>query len=167
LIAAVGLSTFNAKYTIAGWQYLLGVLAFAVLAVLGWRGFKLPPGRSLFPPLLLCLLGMVFDFLLVTILYTLSERSVPWYLILGSAIILDVGYVVIYSRMNWAEASSRHYFAAASGFVTGLLPLSFSLLRTQPGRVLNVFAELTLITILALTYRTLPRIDEPRAKHQT
>jgi hypothetical protein len=164
-IAAVGLSTFNAKYTIAGWQYLLGILAFVALAALGWRGFKLPSGRRLFPPLLLCLLGVVFDFLLVTIFYTFSQRGVTWYLILSSAILLDIGYVAIYSRMNWAEASSRHYFAAATGFVTGLLPLSFSLSRTDPGRVLNVFSELTLIIILGLTYRTLPRID-PRPKHE-
>lgn len=167
LIAALGLSAFNAKYTIAGWQYLLGILAFAVLAVLGWRGFELPSGRSLFPPLLLFVLGAVFDFLLVTIFYTFSQRGVTWYLILGSAIILDMGYVAIYSRMNWAEASSRHYLAAATGFVTGLLPVSFSLSRTEPGRVLNVFAELTLIIILGLTYQTLLRIDEPRPRQQT
>jgi hypothetical protein len=151
---------------IAGWQYMLGIQAIAVLAVLGWRGFRLPTGERLFPPLLLCLLGVVFDFLLVTIFYTFSQRGVTWYLILGSAIILYVGYAAIYSRMNWAEASSRHYLAAAIGFAAGLLPLSFSLSRTEPGRVLNVFAELTLIMILGLTYRTLPRID-PRPKRQT
>jgi hypothetical protein len=165
-IAAVGLFTFNARYAIAGWQYLLGILAFAVLAVLGWRGFKFPSGRRLFHPLLLCALGIVFDFLLVTVFYTFSQRGVPWYLILGSAMILYIGYVAIYSRMNWAEGSSRHYFAAATGFVVGLLPLSFSLSRTEPGRVPNVLAELILIAILALTYRTLPRIPDSRPKQQ-
>jgi hypothetical protein len=159
LIAALGLTAFNAEYRIAWWQYLLGVLAFAVLAISGLRGFKFPSGKRLYHPLLLFLLGVVFDFLLVTIFYTFSQRGVAWYLILGSATMLDVGYVAIYGRMNWAEASRRHYFAAATGFVAGLLPLSIGLSRTEPGRVLNVFSELILVMILALTYRTLPPVD--------
>lgn len=158
LVAAAGLSTFNARYRIAGWQYLLGFLIFLALVFLGWRGFRIPSGTNLFSPLLLWILAVIFDFLLFTIFYTFSDRGATWYIVLGSAILLYVGYALIFSKMNWAQASSRHYFAAATGFVTGLLPLAISLSRTQPGRILNVFAELTLITMLALNYRKLPRV---------
>jgi hypothetical protein len=156
VISAIAIAlTFNYNYKIAGWQYLLCFVLLAIFAVLGWKGLKIPSGTKMYPPLGIWILNILFIILLFTIFYTLSYAGANWFVIIPLALVLYVGYAIIFALIDWGRATRKHYFAAAAGIVTGLLPLSLSLARSQHGRYLNVLAEVTFIIILIIVYSKL------------
>lgn len=156
VISAIAIAlTFNYNYKIAGWQYLLGFVLLGVFAILGWKGLKIPSGNKLYPALGIWVLNTVFIILLFTIFYTLSYAGAKWFVIILLALVLYVGYAIIFTLMDWGRATRKHYFAAAAGIVTGLLPLALSLARSQQGRYLNVLAEVIFIIILMVVYSRL------------
>ena len=147
--------TFNYTYKIASWQYLLCLVILGIFVALGWKGVRLPSGAKTYPPLGIWGFGTVFVILLFTTFYTLSYAHAKWFVIIPLAALLYVGYAAIFALMDWRKATWRHYFAAAAGIATGLLPLALSLARSRHGGYLNVLAEVIFIALLAIVYSRL------------
>ena len=147
--ASVVLSTFN-DYEPAGWHYLLGIGLFGLFSILGLKGVKVPAGVSEYSPGRLWVLSAVFVVLLFIMFYTLSTAGVPWVIIMGGALLLYYLYGRTYSRLVW---SKNHYFAAASGVITGLLPLVTIMARTDPAKTGNVGVAVGSVIVLLVLYR--------------
>jgi hypothetical protein len=156
VVAAITMSlTFNYSYKIEGWQYILGFVLLGVFAVLGWRDVKIPSGNKMYPPFGIWIFSTVFILVLFTVFYTLSNAGAKWFIIIPLALLLYVGYTILFALMDWGRATRKHYFAAAAGIVTGLLPLALSLARSQHVKYLNVMAEVIFIVILMIVYSKL------------
>ncbi len=56
----------------------------------------------------------------------------------------------MYSRI---KAGRKHYFAAAAGVITGLLPIVVIMARTDPSKVLNAVATLLFVVGLVVLYK--------------
>jgi hypothetical protein len=147
--ASVVLSTFN-DYEPAGWHYLLGIGLFGLFSILGLRGVKVPAGTGDYSPGRLWVLSAAFVVLLFIIFYTLSTAGVPWVIILGGALLLYYLYGRTYSRLVW---SKNHYFAAASGVITGLLPVVAIMARTDPAKTGNVVVAVGFAIVLLVVYK--------------
>lgn len=156
VVAAITMSlTFNYSYKIEGWQYLLGFVLLGVFAVLGWRGVKNPSGNKMYHPIEIWVLNTIFIVVLFTVFYTLSNAGAKWFIIIPLALLLYVGYTILFALTDWGRATRKHYFAAPAGIVTGLLPLALSLARSQHVKYLNVLSEIIFIIILMLVYSKL------------
>ncbi|MBU7015765.1 MAG: hypothetical protein HXS52_00055 [Theionarchaea archaeon] len=147
--SAVLLHRFN-DYQVAGWQYLMGILLFGIFVASGIRGVSIPPGIKKRSPQVLWAMGSVFVVLLFFIFYTLSAAGVSWAVILVCAFSLYVGYAVLYAGTRFEPA---HFFASASGILTGLVFIVVVMARRDPSKILNVVAALLLVMYLVVLYR--------------
>jgi hypothetical protein len=147
-VSALLLSRFN-NYTIIPGYYVLGIVLFVVFCVIGLNGIKVS-GKKIRRPVNIWLLSSIFVVLLFFIFYGLSNAGVSWVVILGMALILYVIYGRMYASI-WFE--SQHYFAAAAGIITGLLPIVILMARTDPAKIGNMVAALIFAAVLVLLYR--------------
>lgn len=143
------LSRFN-DYPIAGWQYVLGILLAVAFAGLGLKGLRLPPGTKKRSPQALWIVGSLFVVLLFFVFYTLGSVGVSWIVILGGAVLLYLSYARLVTRTHFEAA---HYFASASGVITGLVFIVVVMARRDPSKLLNVVAALLLVVYLVVLYR--------------
>lgn len=148
VVAALLLSTFN-DYRIEGWQYVLGIVLLVVFIWLGLKGITVS-GTKVYSPGSIWGLCSVFVFLLFIIFYSLSKAGVPWFIILGSALLLYYGFGRAFSRVVW---ESTHYFAAASGVITGLLPVVAVMARTDLAKIGNLVVAVLFVIFLVVVYK--------------
>ncbi len=143
--------SFNYDYKIRGWHYLLGFACLGVFLKAGFGKVKMGGTKILSPPKL-WVLGVIFVVLLFTIFYTLSNAGISWVVILGLALFLYVIYWRTYSRLQW---SPNHYFAAAAGVITGLVPIVAVMAGSNSSKIPNFVVALLFVTILLIKYRRL------------
>lgn len=122
---------------------------------MGWKGVRIPSATKMHPPPRIWGLGTVFVVLLFTIFYTLNYVHARWFVIIALAALLYLGYAVRFGLMDWRRATRRHYFAAAAGIVSGLLPLALNLAWSRQGGYLNVLAGVIFIVLLVIVYSRL------------
>lgn len=150
VISATVLSLFNYDYRIRGWQYLVGIIPLVGFVTLGLKGIKMSPGTRVHSPGMLWVLSALFVVLLFIIFYTLSTAGFPWFIILGLALLLYCIYGKGFSHIDW---KSKHYFAAAAGVITGLVPIAAVGARANPGEIGNFAAALIFVIALGIVYR--------------
>lgn len=144
--------TFNADYQVRPWHYWLSLITLAVFFALGWRGIKIKLGTKNYSPLKIFLVALPFLFLQFFIFYRLSLAKSPWYVIIGLALLLYFLYARFYSRINWGE-SYQKYYAAAAGFISGLLPIAYIVSRSTPAKQLNLVGLIIFLIFLFIGYR--------------
>jgi hypothetical protein len=147
VVSALLLSGFN-DYAITPGHYLFGIVLFVVFCVMGLKGTKIS-GKKICHPVNLWVLGSIFVVLLFFIFYGLSNAGFSWVVILGMALILYVIYGSMYANTSFEP---RHYFAAAAGIITGLLPIVALMTRTDPAKTGNMVAALIFTAALGLVY---------------
>ncbi|MGC1121131.1 MAG: hypothetical protein WBA22_08550 [Candidatus Methanofastidiosia archaeon] len=143
------LSGFN-DYPIAGWQYVLGIVLAVTFAGLGLKGLTFPKGTRERSPQVLWILSSLFVVLLFFVFYTLSSAGVSWIVILGCAVLLYGSYARFFMRTHF---EATHYFASASGVITGLVFIVVVMARGDPSKLFNVVAALLLVMYLVVLYR--------------
>jgi hypothetical protein len=143
------LSRFN-DYSIVGWQYVLGIVLAVTFAGLGLKGLTFSPETRERSPQALWIAGSLFMVLLFFVFYTLGSAGMSWIVVLGAAVLLYGGYARLVTCTHF---EATHYFASASGVITGLVFIVVVMAKRDPSKILNVVAALFLVVYLVVLYR--------------
>lgn len=147
-VGAIFLGTFN-DFAIRPWQYFIGIVLVLSFIFLGLKKITTSPTMQ-WCPLRLWGLTSLFVVLLFVIFYTLTSAGFSWIVILVLALCLYGVYAKVYASI---QAERTHYFAAAAGVITGLLPIVMIMARTDPSKVFNVVAALLFVAGLIIVYK--------------
>jgi len=144
--------TFNFDYQISVWHYLLGFLLFTFFIILGVRKTELPEGKKLISPSKIWLLSSIFVIMIFVIFIGMGGVRLHWVIIFISAVAFYAVYFLIAARIDWQNATNKHYFASGAGFMSGLIPILALSSISKPENVINLIGALMLFVILIIIY---------------
>lgn len=143
----------NFGYNVSIWHYFLCFALFGAFIFLGSRKIEFNFGNKMISPLKIWLLCLIFTTSLFIIFFGFGALQFPWFLIFGLAVSLYLIYFLLALKINWENASNKHYFASAAGFISGLIPVLAASSISRPQNIVNLACLTVFVLIMILIYR--------------